>query len=163
VTAIAIGLCILCQLLLVAGQLLLKHAMTTTSAPGAKREGEAPSEPPVSTGEAALAAGLTGSQREPAARTEARPPTTSFPPGAPPSWRRTATRLAPGIACLTAWFFLWLGLLEQWDLSKIFPFEGLNPVLMVIGAWVFFRERMSGAAWVGVGLIAAGIALVSGS
>jgi uncharacterized membrane protein len=64
---------------------------------------------------------------------------------------------------MTAWFFLWLGLLEEWDLSKVFPFEGLNPVLMVIGAWFFFRERMSRAAWVGVGLIAAGIALVSGS
>jgi undecaprenyl phosphate-alpha-L-ara4N flippase subunit ArnE len=114
VTAVAIGLCVLCQLLLVTGQLLLKHAMTAG-------------------------------------------------PGASATWRHTATRLVPGIACLTAWFFLWLGLLESWDLSKIFPFEGLNPVLMVIGAWIFFRERMSRSAWIGVGLIAAGIALVSGS
>jgi undecaprenyl phosphate-alpha-L-ara4N flippase subunit ArnE len=114
VTAIAITLCVLCQLLLVAGQLLLKHAMTPTA--------------------------------EEASR-----------------WGRTAARLVPGIACMTAWFFLWLGLLEKWDLSKVFPFEGLNPVLLVIGAWIFFRERMSRTAWVGVGLIAAGIGLVSGS
>jgi uncharacterized membrane protein len=114
VTAVAITLCILCQLLLVAGQLLLKHAMTPKAEEAA-------------------------------------------------SWRRTAVRLAPGIACMTAWFFLWLGLLEQWDLSKVFPFEGLNPVLLVIAAWLVFKERMSRSAWVGVALIAAGIVLVSGS
>jgi uncharacterized membrane protein len=79
------------------------------------------------------------------------------------SWRRTAARLAPGIACMTAWFFLWLGLLEQWDLSKVFPFEGLNPVLLVIAAWLVFKERISRSAWIGVALIAAGIVLVSGS
>jgi len=114
VTWVAITLCVLCQLLLVAGQLLLKHAMSPA------------------------AGGVT-------------------------SWKRTAVRLAPGIACMTAWFFLWLGLLEQWDLSKIFPFEGLNPVLLVIAAWVVFKERISRNAWIGVALIAAGIGLVSGS
>lgn len=112
-TWLAISLCVLCQLLLVAGQLLLKHAMA--------------------------------------------------PVGGAGSWTRTAARLAPGIACMTAWFFLWLGLLEQWDLSKIFPFEGLNPVLLVIAAWVVFKERISRSAWIGVALIAAGIGLVSGS
>ena len=106
-------MCVMCQLLLVAGQLLLKHAMT--------------------------------------------------PAGGAESWRRTAARLVPGIACMTAWFFLWLGLLEQWDLSRIVPFEGLNPVLLVVAAWVVFGERISRSAWVGVALIAVGIALVSGS
>jgi uncharacterized membrane protein len=113
-TWVAITLCVLCQLLLVAGQLLLKHAMTRTS-------------------------------------------------GQPTPWTRTVARLAPGIACMTAWFFLWLGLLEQWDLSKVFPFEGLNPVLLVIAAWMVFKERISRSAWIGVALIAAGIVLVSGS
>ena len=113
-TAVAIGLCVLCQLLLVAGQLLLKHAMTDK-------------------------------------------------PGSANAWTRTAARLVPGVVLMSAWFFLWLGLLEQWDLSKVFPFEGLNPVLLVIGARLFFKERMSGLAWAGVGLIALGIALVSSS
>jgi undecaprenyl phosphate-alpha-L-ara4N flippase subunit ArnE len=115
VTAIAIALCVLCQLLLVAGQLLLKRAMTASGGGGEVS-----------------------------------------------NWR-AAVRLAPGVGCLAAWFFLWLGLLEQWELSRVFPFEGLNPVLLVIAAWFFFGERMSAGAWVGVGLVAVGIVLVSGS
>ena len=111
-TAIAITLCVVCQLFLVAGQLLLKHAMNPKTNVG---------------------------------------------------WRRMAVRLAPGVACMTVWFFLWLGLLEKLELSHIFPFEGLNPALMVVGAWVFFRERMPARAWVGIGLNTVGIALVTGS
>ena len=111
-TAAAIILCILCQLLLVAGQLLLKKAMSP--AEGVAR-------------------------------------------------RRVVGRFVLGIGCLTAWFFLWLGLLAGWPLSKLFPFEGLNPALMALAAWVFLRERMPVVAWVGIGLITVGIVVVSGS
>lgn len=78
----------------------------------------------------------------------------------PHTWQRTALRLAPGIACMTAWFFLWLGLLQRLELSHIFPFEGLNPALMVLAAWFFLNERMSARAWLGIALITVGIALV---
>ena len=111
-TTLAITLCIVCQLFLVTGQLLLKHAMK---------------------------------------------------PQEDATCRTTAIRLIPGIACMTAWFFLWLGLLEKLELSHIFPFEGLNPALMVIGAWIFFRERMTINAWIGIAVICVGIALVTGS
>lgn len=111
-TAIAIVLCIGCQLFLVVGQLLLKRAMNSAARGG---------------------------------------------------WRAMAVRLVPGIACMTVWFFLWLGLLERLELSHIFPFEGLNPALMVIGAWIFFRERMTVNAWIGIGVITVGIVLVTGS
>jgi uncharacterized membrane protein len=111
VTALAIGICIVCQLFLVAGQVLLKHAMAKDGA----------------------------------------------------DWRRTHLRLLPGIACMTVWFFLWLGLLEKWELSKVFPFEGLNPALLVVAAWLFLRERVTVGTWVGIALITAGIVLVSGS
>jgi uncharacterized membrane protein len=111
-TAVAIILCIVCQLFLVVGQLFLKHAMN---------------------------------------------------PMENPTWRKTAMRLVPGIACMTIWFFLWLGLLEKLELSHIFPFEGLNPALMVLGAWFFFKERLSVRAWSGIALITIGIVLVSGS
>jgi hypothetical protein len=30
--------------------------------------------------------------------------------------------------------FLWLGILQQLPLSRAFPFEGLNPALMAVGA-----------------------------
>jgi uncharacterized membrane protein len=108
---LAIVICVVCQLFLVAGQLWLKHAMK----------------------------------------------------GSGGGWRRMVVRLAPGVACMTAWFFLWLGLLERLELSRVFPFEGLNPALVVLGAWVVFRERMGASAWVGIGLITAGVVLVSGS
>jgi uncharacterized membrane protein len=75
-------------------------------------------------------------------------------------------RLVPfiaGIACLSLWFFVWLGLLQHQELSRVFPFEGLNPALMVVAAWLFLKERIPPAAWVGVALVCVGIALVSGS
>jgi undecaprenyl phosphate-alpha-L-ara4N flippase subunit ArnE len=71
--------------------------------------------------------------------------------------------LALGTASLTAWFFLWLALLARYDLSRLFPFEGLNPALVVLGAAVFLRERVPARGWVGIGLISAGVMLVSGS
>jgi uncharacterized membrane protein len=70
---------------------------------------------------------------------------------------------AAGIGCLTGWFLLWVGLLQQWDLSRIFPFEGINPALLVIGAWAFLKERLPGHAWAGIALICVGVALVTGS
>lgn len=111
-TAVAITLCILCQFLLVAGQLALKHAMNGV--------------------------------------------------GTAPAWSpRVAGGFAGGVGLLSAWFFLWLGLLQDWELSRLYPFEGLNPALLVVGAAMFLRERVPPAAWVGIALISAGVALVS--
>jgi len=69
--------------------------------------------------------------------------------------------LAGGIVLLTGWFFLWLGLLADWDLSRLFPFEGLNPVLVALGAWLFLKERLGLTGWIGIGLISLGVALVT--
>ena len=74
---------------------------------------------------------------------------------------RRAKLLAIGIASQAFWFFLWLGLLQNWDLSRIFPFEGLNPLLLVLAAWLFLSERLTAGSWVGVGLITAGLVLVA--
>jgi undecaprenyl phosphate-alpha-L-ara4N flippase subunit ArnE len=71
--------------------------------------------------------------------------------------------LAGGIAMLAAWFFLWLGLLSRWELSRLFPFEGLNPVLVVLGAWLFLKERVPMMSWIGIALISVGVALVTAS
>lgn len=74
---------------------------------------------------------------------------------------KRAGQLAVGIACQTVWFFLWLGLLQHEDLSRIFPFEGLNPMLLVLAAWLVLRERLTAASWAGVALITAGLVLVA--
>jgi uncharacterized membrane protein len=71
--------------------------------------------------------------------------------------------LAVGILLLSAWFFLWLGLLGNWELSRLFPFEGLNPVLVVLGAWLFLKEHVPLLGWIGIALISVGVALVTSS
>ena len=114
-TLLAIILCIVCQLFLVVGQVLLKRAMS-----------------------------LVGEGR----------------PGAKD---RRLRRFILGVGCLTAWFFLWLGLLKGWPLSELFPFEGINPALMALAALVFLKERMSMRSWIGIGMITVGIVVVSGS
>ena len=106
-TAMAVTLCILCQVLIVNGQLLLKH-------------------------------GISGKR--------------------PRSWF-----FFGGIACMTVWFFLWLGLMGKWDLSKLYPFEGLNPAMMAIGAWLVLKEKLPASAWIGLGLICVGVAIVAAS
>ena len=111
-SALAITFCILCQFLLVIGQLFLKHAMNGVD--------------------------LT-----------------------PCPWRRVIWNFAAGVGALTLWFFLWVGLMQQSALSRIFPFEGLNPALLVLGAWIFLKERLPPVAWVGVLLICVGIGLVT--
>jgi drug/metabolite transporter (DMT)-like permease len=112
VTIAAILVCILCQLCLVGGQIMLKHAMN--------------------------AAGVDAASRT-----------------------ALVVRFAGAIGLMTAWFFLWLALLKDWDLSTVYPFEGLSPLLMVLGAWIFLNERITPRGWAGVILIGAGIALVS--
>lgn len=82
---------------------------------------------------------------------------------APVPWARFATRFVPGVAVLSAWFFLWGGLLQRADLSYLFPFEGLSPVLVVLAAAFILRERLTPRAWIGIALIGAGVALVSAS
>lgn len=74
-----------------------------------------------------------------------------------------ARELALGIFTQSIWFFIWLGLLEHENLSRIFPFEGLNPVLLVLAAWLVLKEKVSWDTAAGILLICGGIFLASGS
>ncbi len=65
------------------------------------------------------------------------------------------------VAAMTLWFLLWLGFLQVMPLSKVLPWEGLSPVLIVLGAAVFLREKISRSAWLGIACISAGVVLVS--
>ena len=75
-----------------------------------------------------------------------------------PGW---AGQLALGIATMTVWFLLWLGLMHQVDLSKLMPLEGISPILIVLGASFFLRERLNARGWSGVILTCLGVILVS--
>jgi undecaprenyl phosphate-alpha-L-ara4N flippase subunit ArnE len=74
-----------------------------------------------------------------------------------------AGNLTAGIAAMTVGFFLWVGLMSRLDLSYLYPFEGLNRVLLMFAAWIFLKEKMTLDLWVGVTLICAGVLLVSRS
>jgi uncharacterized membrane protein len=72
-------------------------------------------------------------------------------------------KLTAGVTAMAVNFFLWTGLLHRFDLSYLYPFDGLNRVLLMIGASVFLKEKMTLNLWVGVLLICAGVLLVSRS
>src|SRR4029453_13712382 len=111
---LTLSLCLFCQVLIVAGNLLLKHAMSGTN--------EQQASP--------LRIGL---------------------------W------LSAGIALLALWFFLWLGLLSKLELSQLYAFEGMAPILLMVSAWLFLGEKVSLRGWIGVFMIGAGLTLVAGA
>ena len=73
------------------------------------------------------------------------------------------TTLVIGIATMTVWFLLWLGVMPHVELSKQMPFEGISPILIVLGAAVFLHERLNWQGWAGVGLTCLGVLFVSAS
>ena len=108
-----IALAVFCQVLLVGGNLILKHAMNATNEPQFNK-------------------------------------------------MRVASWLGNGIVVLAAWFFLWLELLGKAELSRLYAFEGMAPVLLMFSAWLLLGEKVSLRGWIGVALIGAGLALVAG-
>ena len=81
----------------------------------------------------------------------------------PIPWRKVVPLFSLGISILTGWFFLWGGLLQRKDLSFVYPFEGMGPALMLIGAWIFLKEKLTLQSCIGIALLSVGIALVAAS
>ena len=69
--------------------------------------------------------------------------------------------LATGILLMTAQFFLNLGLLQRYDLSFIYPFQGLSVIIITFAAATVLREKLTLQLMIGSALISAGIVLVS--
>jgi uncharacterized membrane protein len=79
---------------------------------------------------------------------------------------RSRKFLAPfsaGIVLMTVQFFLGLGLLQRYDLSFIYPFQGLSAILITFAAAIWLREKLTLRLTIGSTLISAGIVLVSTS
>ena len=68
---------------------------------------------------------------------------------------------AAGIFLLTVQFFLNLGLLQRYDLSFIYPFQGLSVIIISIAAAIVLREKLTLQLVTGSLLISVGIVLVS--
>ena len=75
--------------------------------------------------------------------------------------RRTITTLAIGIAVMTTSFCLNLGLLQHFDLSYIYPFQGSSIIIITLLAAIILKERLTARLIIGTLLITAGVVLVS--
>jgi uncharacterized membrane protein len=62
---------------------------------------------------------------------------------------------------MTISFFLTLGLLQRFDLSYLYPFQGLSVIFITLMAAVVLKENLNLRLTVGALLISAGIVLVS--
>jgi uncharacterized membrane protein len=74
---------------------------------------------------------------------------------------RFVSLAATGIALMTVSFFLTLGLLQRFDLSYLYPFQGLSVIFITLLAAVALKEKLSARLTLGALLVTAGIVLVS--
>ena len=75
--------------------------------------------------------------------------------------RGLALWMTAGIASLTVYFFLTLGLLQKYDLSYLFPFQGVTVIMISTGSYFFLKEKLNLQLILGALLITLGVALVS--
>ena len=75
--------------------------------------------------------------------------------------RKTISILSAGILLMTISFFLNLGLLQRFDLSYLYPFQGLSVIIISLMAAIILKEKLTLRLIVGTLLITAGVALVS--
>ena len=75
--------------------------------------------------------------------------------------RAVGIPFAIGIALMTTQFFLILGLLQRYDLSFIYPFQGLGVIIITLTAGITLKEKLSLQLVVGSLLISVGVVLVS--
>lgn len=71
--------------------------------------------------------------------------------------------LAGGAALMTVGFFVWLSLLARFELSFLYPFDGLSRLALLGAAAVILHERISFRLLTGALLIAVGVAFVATS
>ena len=74
---------------------------------------------------------------------------------------RFAKFFGAGLVTMTFSFFITLGLLQRFDLSYLYPFQGLSVIIISILAAVILRERLTARLFLGAALISAGVVLVS--
>jgi drug/metabolite transporter (DMT)-like permease len=74
---------------------------------------------------------------------------------------RFASWLTAGIGGMTISFFLTLGLLQRFDLSYLYPFNGLSVIFITLAASILLKERLTLRLATGALVISLGVALVS--
>jgi drug/metabolite transporter (DMT)-like permease len=67
----------------------------------------------------------------------------------------------PGVVSMTISFFLTLGLLQRFDLSYLYPFQGLSVIIVSATAAFLLKEKLTLQLTAGALLISLGVVLVS--
>jgi uncharacterized membrane protein len=75
--------------------------------------------------------------------------------------RDFAKFLVPGIASMTISFFLTMGLLQRFDLSWVYPFQGLSVIIVSVLGGLVLKEKLNLQLILGALLITVGVVLVS--
>ena len=70
--------------------------------------------------------------------------------------------VALGVLLLMVWLMSRMALLSWADLSYVVPVTAVGYVLVAVAGKVLLHEQISMKRWTGIGLIVAGVALVSG-
>ena len=71
------------------------------------------------------------------------------------------SKVTAGVILMTISFFLTLGLLQRFDLSYLYPFQGLSVIFITLMAAIVLKEKLNTRLAIGALLISAGIVLVS--
>jgi uncharacterized membrane protein len=71
------------------------------------------------------------------------------------------SKVTGGIILMTISFFLTLGLLQRFDLSYLYPFQGLSVIFITVMAAMVLKEKLNLRLAIGALLISVGIVLVS--
>ena len=69
--------------------------------------------------------------------------------------------LLAGVTAMGVYFLLTLGLLQRFDLSYVYPFQGLSVIFISAAAALLLREKLTLPLMIGSLLITAGVVLVS--
>jgi len=69
--------------------------------------------------------------------------------------------VSSGIFAMTISFFVTLGLLQHFDLSYLYPFQGLSVIIISLMAAITLKEKLTMQLTIGALLISAGVVLVS--
>jgi uncharacterized membrane protein len=75
--------------------------------------------------------------------------------------REFAKFFVPGVASMTVSFFLTMGLLQRFDLSWVYPFQGLSVIIVSVLGGLVLKEKLSVQLILGALLISVGVVLVS--
>jgi uncharacterized membrane protein len=74
---------------------------------------------------------------------------------------RATVTFSAAIAAFAVNFFVNIGLLQRFDLSYLFPFQGVSVILIALAGALILKEKLTLRLTIGSLLISAGVILVS--